>query len=234
MLSVSKLSVSYGPIQAVRGIDLEVPPGGLVALIGANGAGKSSALNAIAGLVRPSGGRVLLDGVDVTGLPAHKLVRKGVALVPEGRMVAAPLTVFENLHLCRRASGKSADAFAQGLESVYTMFPVLHSRRDQHAGLLSGGEQQMLAIARAVMTSPDVLLLDEPSMGLAPAVADVVFAALLEIHAAGQTILLVEQNAELALEVCDWGWVLQRGEIAASGTPADLRGTSEVAAAMMG
>jgi branched-chain amino acid transport system ATP-binding protein len=234
MLSVSKLSVSYGPIRAVREIDIEVSAGSLVALIGANGAGKSSALNAIAGLVRPSGGQVVLDGENVTAMPAYKLVRKGLALVAEGRMVAAPLTVYENLHQCKAASGWSTEQFESKLESTYEMFPVLQQRRDQPAGLLSGGEQQMLAIARGVLTNPRVLLLDEPSMGLAPVVVDVVFAALMEIHAAGQTILLVEQNAELALEVCDRGFVLQRGEMAASGTPAELRGTTEVATAMMG
>ncbi|MGD9990890.1 ABC transporter ATP-binding protein [Pseudonocardia sp.] len=234
MLSVSRLSVSYGPIQAVREIDLDVPDGHFVSLIGANGAGKSSALNAVAGLIRPKGGRVLLDGEDVTGIPAHKLVRRGVAIVPEGRMVAAPLTVYENLRQCRAAGGRTAAQFEQELQSVYDMFPVLRSRRHQPAGLLSGGEQQMLAIARGVLTNPRVLLLDEPSMGLAPAVIDVVFNALLEIHHAGQTILLVEQNAELALEICDYAAVLQRGEIVARGTPAELRGTNEVVWALLG
>lgn len=234
MLSVSKLSVSYGPIRAVKEIDLEVPKGSLVALVGANGAGKSSALSAISGLIRPAGGKVLLDGEDVTGIPAHRLVHKGISLVPEGRMVAAPLTVLENLTHCRRASGRSQAEFDAELESMYETFPVLKERRGQYAGLLSGGEQQMLAIARGVLTNPQVLLLDEPSMGLAPAIVDVVFSALMDIHASGLSILLVEQNAELALEICNWGCVLQRGEIVASGTPDELRGTREVVAAMMG
>jgi branched-chain amino acid transport system ATP-binding protein len=234
MLSVSKLCVSYGSIQSVRSIDVEVPEGQLVAMVGPNGAGKSSTMNAIGGLLKPSGGTVRLDGEVVTGRPAYRLVRKGLAIVPEGRMVAAPLSVAENLQGSRQRDRCSKALFNERLERVFGLFPVLHQRRKQVAGSLSGGEQQMLAVSRALLTMPRVLLLDEPSMGLSPAMVDTVFAAIIEIHKEGQTILLVEQNAELALELCDYALVLRRGEIAAQGTPAELRATEELREAFLG
>lgn len=230
MLNVSKLCSSYGAIRAVTDLSLEVPTGALVALIGSNGAGKSTTLRTIAGLHRPESGRVELDGRDITGLAAHKVVRTGISLVPEGRMVVAPLTVAENLDLSR-AAGRTTNGT---LDRIYTLFPRLADRREQIAGSLSGGEQQMLALGRALMTQPDVLLLDEPSMGLAPAIVDIVFESIVEIHSSGQSILLVEQNAALALAIADHGYVLERGNLVASGKPAELQDAPEVRAAYLG
>ncbi|MGI3169004.1 ABC transporter ATP-binding protein [Pseudooceanicola sp. C21-150M6] len=225
MLEVSKLSASYGAIRAVRGIDLSVGKGRLCVILGSNGAGKSTTLRSIAGLHRPIEGKITLAGHDISRRSVHRVVRAGLALVPEGRMVVAPLTVEENLTLST-FSGRNNDPAI--LERVYTLFPRLKERRRQHAGLLSGGEQQMLAIGRALMTRPEVLLLDEPSMGLAPSVVDLVFDAIVELHRQGQSILLVEQNAELALSVCDYGYVMRRGEILVEGPPQDLRENPEV------
>ncbi len=220
MLSVSGLCASYGAIRAVTGISLEVGEGRLVTVLGANGAGKSTTLRAIAGLHRPVVGSITLDGQEIGKLPSHQVVRRGLALVPEGRMVLAPLTVEENLLLSRHAGrGNEREMLAQ----VYELFPRLAERRAQVAGLLSGGEQQMLAIGRAMMTAPRVLLLDEPSMGLAPVIVDQVFAAIVTLHKQGQSILLVEQNAEITLEICDFAYLMKRGEIVAQGTGAELR-----------
>ena len=220
MLSVSALSASYGAISAVSGIALEVGAGRLVTVLGANGAGKSTTLRAISGLHRPVQGSIRLDGQEIGTLPAHQVVRRGLAHVPEGRMVVAPLSVEENLRLSRYAGrGDERTLMAR----VYELFPRLAERRTQIAGLLSGGEQQMLAIGRAMMTSPKVLLLDEPSMGLAPAIVDQVFGAIVALHRQGQSILLVEQNAEITLEICDFAYVMRRGSIVAQGTGAELR-----------
>ncbi len=225
MLSVSGLCASYGAIRAVSGIALAVPPAGMVAILGANGAGKSTTLRSIAGLHRPVRGHILLDGTDIAALPLHRVVRRGLALVPEGRMVVAPLTVEENLRLSRYARrGQEADLLAR----VYDLFPRLKERRRQVSGLLSGGEQQMLAIGRALMTAPQVLLLDEPSMGLAPAIIDLVFAAIVALHRQGQSILLVEQNAEITLAICDYAYLMKRGEIVAEGSAAALRADQAV------
>ena len=219
MLSVSALSASYGAIRALSGVALEVTERGMVAVLGANGAGKSTLMRSIAGLHRPVDGRILLDGRDIASLPLHRVVRAGLALVPEGRMVVAPLTVEENLRLSRYAGrGQESDLLAR----VYDLFPRLKERRRQVSGLMSGGEQQMLAIGRALMTAPRVLLLDEPSMGLAPAIVDQVFAAIVTLHRQGQSILLVEQNAEIALSVCEHAYVMKRGEIVAAGPAAQL------------
>ncbi len=219
MLSVSALSASYGAIRALSGVALEVTERGMVAVLGANGAGKSTLMRSIAGLHRPVDGRILLDGRDIASMPLHRVVRAGLALVPEGRMVVAPLTVEENLRLSRYAGrGQEADLLAR----VYDLFPRLKERRRQVSGLMSGGEQQMLAIGRALMTAPRVLLLDEPSMGLAPAIVDQVFAAIVTLHRQGQSILLVEQNAEIALSVCEHAYVMKRGEIVAAGPAAQL------------
>ncbi len=225
MLSVSGLCASYGAIRALSGVSVEVPEAGMVAVLGANGAGKSTLLRSIAGLHRPVVGRVALDGSDISALRLHQVVRRGLALVPEGRMVVAPLTVEENLRLSRYAGrGQERDLLAR----VYDLFPRLKERRRQVSGLMSGGEQQMLAIGRALMTAPRVLLLDEPSMGLAPAIVDLVFAAIVTLHGQGQSILLVEQNAEIALTVCEHAYVMKRGEIVAKGAAAALHADAAV------
>ena len=225
MLNVSKLSASYGAIQAVRTIDLEVKAGQFSVLLGANGAGKSTTLRSIAGLHRPVSGSIKLGEREISRLPLHKVVREGLALVPEGRMVVAPLTVEENLDLSG-FSGRNKDPDL--VDRVYQLFPRLKERRKQKAGLLSGGEQQMLAIGRALMTKPQMLVLDEPSMGLAPAIVDLVFEAIVALHKQGQSILLVEQNAAIALSVCDYGYVMRRGNIVVEGTPDELKKNPDV------
>jgi branched-chain amino acid transport system ATP-binding protein len=225
MLSVSGLSASYGAIRAVDGISFDVPEGRLVAVLGANGAGKSTTLRSIGGLHRPIAGAITLDGHDISTLPVHRVVRSGLAMVPEGRMVVAPLTVEENLRLSHYAGrGGEGDLIAR----VYDLFPRLKERRRQVSGLMSGGEQQMLAIGRALMTSPRMLVLDEPSMGLAPAIVDLVFDAIVALHRQGQSILLVEQNAEIALSVCDHAYVMKRGTIVAQGDSAAMRADASV------
>ncbi|PSC06291.1 ABC transporter ATP-binding protein [Alsobacter soli] len=225
MLTVSKLSASYGAIQAVRGVDLEVKARSLCVLLGSNGAGKSTTLRSIAGLHRPVSGSVNLAGQEISRLSLHRVVRSGLAFVPEGRMVVAPLTVEENLALSGFA-GRNADP--RLVDKIYALFPRLAERRKQKAGLMSGGEQQMLAIGRALMTKPQMLVLDEPSMGLAPAIVDLVFQAIVALHKEGQSILLVEQNAAIALSVCDYGYVMRRGQIVVQGTPEELRQNPEV------
>ncbi|MFL5438241.1 MAG: ABC transporter ATP-binding protein [Myxococcales bacterium] len=232
LLEVRDLTVAYGHVQAVRGISLSVQDGQIVTLIGPNGAGKSSTLNAIAGLVRPQRGTVLLAGKDVAGLPAHRAARDGIVLVPEGRAILQRMTVEENLRLAaemRGGRGISA-AVAVQLEN----FPSLARRRAVPAGQMSGGEQQMLAVARALLQKPRILLLDEPSMGLAPILVGQIFAMLEQIHRAGTTLLLVEQNARKALAVSDHAYVLERGSIALSGPAADLTRDPRVQAAYLG
>jgi len=231
MLSVSGLCASYGAIRAVNGLDIEVGERKMVAVLGANGAGKSTTLRSIAGLHRPVTGSIRLDGKEISTLPLFKVVRRGLALVPEGRMVVAPLSVEENLMLSSYAGrGVSNDL----VERVFQLFPRLKERRTQTSGLLSGGEQQMLAIGRALMTQPRILLLDEPSMGLAPAIVDLVFEAIVTLHQQGQSILLVEQNAEIALSVCDYAYLMKRGSIVSHGTVADMRASSDVQDAYLG
>lgn len=230
MLTVSKLSASYGAIKAVRSIDLTVKSGSLCVVLGANGAGKSTTLRSIAGLHRPVAGSIKLEGQEISRLPVHRVVRAGLAFVPEGRMVVAPLTVEENLTLSH-FSGRNHDS--RLIEEIYALFPRLAERRGQRAGLMSGGEQQMLAIGRALMTRPQMLVLDEPSMGLAPAIVDVVFEAILSLHKRGQSILLIEQNAELALSVCDYGYVMRRGEIVIEGPPESLKNSEAVMVAYL-
>ncbi|MFL5376810.1 MAG: ABC transporter ATP-binding protein [Myxococcales bacterium] len=232
LLEVRDLTVAYGHVQAVRGISLSVQDGQIVTLIGPNGAGKSSTLNAIAGLVRPQRGTVLLEGKDMAGLPAHRAARDGIVLVPEGRAILQRMTVEENLRLAaemRGGRGVSA-AVAVQLEN----FPSLARRRAVPAGQMSGGEQQMLAVARALLQKPRILLLDEPSMGLAPILVGQIFALLEQIHRAGTTLLLVEQNARKALAVSDHAYVLERGSIALSGPAADLTRDPRVQAAYLG
>jgi len=216
LLSIEKLQVAYGGIRAVKGIDLEVRPGELVCLIGANGAGKTTTLRAITGIVRPAAGAVRYDGADISRMKPHEIARRGLALVPEGRGVFAQLTIEENLAMGAYARNDAA-AVAADEERAFTLFPRLKERRKQTAGTLSGGEQQMLAIARALMSRPRLLLLDEPSMGLAPLMVEKIFDVIRAIAAEGVTLLLVEQNARLALEVSHRGYVLEGGLVTLTG-----------------
>ena len=233
LFEVSGLRVTYGHVEAVRGVSLSVPEGGFVTLIGPNGAGKTSLLSALAGLVRPAAGTVRLAGRDVTGLPAHAAVAAGISLVPEGRAILARMTVEENLRLAgelRRPRGEIAGAIAE----QYERFPILGERRALPAGTLSGGQQQMLALARALVARPRILLLDEPSMGLSPLIVQQVFEIVAAIHREGTTILLVEQNARLALAVSREGYVLERGAVVLHGPSADLAADPRVRAAYLG
>jgi len=231
------LSARYGPVHALRDVSLEVRAGELVALIGANGAGKSTLLRAIAGLVAPAAGRVALDGRDVTGQAPEAMIRAGVALVPERRRVFAPLTVLDNLELGGYALPRGHDFRSRleaGVEEAYRLFPVLRRRRDQLAGTLSGGEQQMLAIGRALMTRPRLLLCDEPSLGLAPLVVAEIMRLLSTLREAGTTILLVEQNARMALRSADRAYVLEVGSVVLSGAATDLLQDDQLKAAYLG
>ncbi len=220
MLEVSGLKVKYGEVAAVKGISLSVPMGSIVVLLGANGAGKSSTLNAIVGLVA-STGAVTFEGQALSGLPAEEIVKRGIALTPEGRRVFPSLSVADNLHL-GGAAHASGDELKRRVEIELERFPILRERYHQKAGLLSGGEQQMLAIARSLMAGPRLLLLDEPSLGLAPLIVDKVFDLIADLKQRGLTILLVEQNAERALEIADHGYVLQTGQIVLEGSGAEL------------
>ena len=233
MLKVTDLHVSYGGINAVKGIDFEVRQGELVALIGANGAGKSTTLKAICGLVHPAGGRVDYCGEDVTGLPSHQLVRQGLALVPEGRGIFSRLTVAENLAMGAYARDDNAEV-KRDLGRVYDLFQRLFERREQKAGTLSGGEQQMLAIGRALMGRPKLLMLDEPSMGLAPMMVEKIFEVVRRIATEGVTLLLVEQNAKLALEASHRGYVLEGGRITLSDAANRLLNNPQVRQAYLG
>ena len=233
LLALEKLQVSYGGIRAVKGIDLEVGKGELVCLIGANGAGKTTTLKAITGLVRPASGRIVYDGVDIAGMRVHDIARRGLALVPEGRGIFAQLTIEENLAMGAYARDDAA-AVASDVERMFTLFPRLKERRLQVAGTLSGGEQQMLAIARALMSRPRLLLLDEPSMGLAPLMVERIFEVVAAIAREGVTLLLVEQNARLALEVSHRGYVLEGGEVALSGEARALLDNPRIREAYLG
>jgi branched-chain amino acid transport system ATP-binding protein len=233
MLEIQALKIAYGGINAVKGIDLHVNEGEMVALIGANGAGKTSTLKAISGVLTPSAGRVLYRGADVTGAAAYTLVERGLALVPEGRQVFGRLTVQENLRMGayarRDATGVKADQ-----ERMYQLFPRLYERRTQTAGTLSGGEQQMLAIGRALMTTPRLLLLDEPSMGLAPLMVQRIFETIRKVATEGVTVLLVEQNAKLALELSHRGYVMESGTITLSAQSSALLNDPQVRQAYLG
>ena len=233
MLEVRGLKVSYGGINAVKGIDLDVAEGGRVTLIGANGAGKTTTLKALAGLLRPAAGRIHYNGIDITARPAFELVRHGLALVPEGRGVFGQLTVEENLAMgaysrCDRAR------ITTDFDRVYGLLPRLAERRRQPGGTLSGGEQQMLAIGRALMSRPRMLLLDEPSMGLAPLMVQTIFQTIRAITAEGVTLLLVEQNARLALETCHRGYVMESGLIALADGASRLLTNPQVRQAYLG
>jgi branched-chain amino acid transport system ATP-binding protein len=233
LLEIRDMHSYYGNIHALKGVSLHVDEGEIVSLIGANGAGKTTTLHSISGLVRPRTGEILFDGRDLTQTPAHEIVPLGVIQVPEGRRMFARLTVEENL----RMGGftlNSRNQVQDGVDRAYAMFPRLKERRNQVSGTLSGGEQQMLAMGRALMTKPRILLLDEPSMGLAPTLVEQIFATIQRIHEEGTSILLVEQNAHMALEVADRGYILQTGEIVLADTSANLRGNDEVRRAYLG
>ena len=234
MLEVHNLSVQYGAITALHGISLTVPAGGIVTLIGGNGAGKTTTLRAISGMVKPTSGRILFDGQDITGLAPHEIVRRGLAHSPEGRLVFANLTVMENLQMGAYLQ-RDSQWIASELEYVFGMFPRLRERLEQHAGTLSGGEQQMLAIGRALMSRPRFLMLDEPSLGIAPLLVKEIFARLVELNRDRLLpILLVEQNAHLALEVSSHGYVLETGRVLLSDRSSVLRDSPEVRSAYLG
>jgi branched-chain amino acid transport system ATP-binding protein len=233
LLDVAGLTVAYGAITALKGVALQVGKGEVVALIGANGAGKTSTLRAVSGMLKPAAGKIQLGGVDVTGHKAHTLVPRGMAHAPEGRGIFPNLTVAENLELGAYLRD-DRDGIAADAEKAFGFFPVLKERRSQLAGTLSGGEQQMLAISRALMSRPRLLLLDEPSLGLAPQVTQTIFRILREVNAQGVSILLVEQNAHLALGLCHWAYVLETGEMAMTGTGADLLATEAIRKAYLG
>ena len=234
MLEVHNLSVQYGAITALHGISLTVPAGSIVTLIGGNGAGKTTTLRAISGMVKPTSGQILFDGQDITGWAPHEIVRRGLAHSPEGRLVFANLTVMENLQMGAYLQ-RDSQWIASELEYVFGMFPRLQERREQHAGTLSGGEQQMLAIGRALMSRPRFLMLDEPSLGIAPLLVKEIFARLVELNRERSLpILLVEQNAHLALEVSTHGYVLETGRVLLSDRSSVLRDSPEVRSAYLG
>jgi len=238
MLQVENLYACYGSSEVLTGTTLQVKRGSVVALIGANGAGKTTTMRAISGMIRPTQGRVLLDGKPVQGASASQIAKLGLAHSPEGRKVFGPLSVEDNLLLGAYAhlplffgyKGKAATELAK----VYALFPRLNERKKQAAGTLSGGEQQMLAIGRALMANPKVILLDEPSMGLAPVIVQEVFSIICKLKEAGVTLLLVEQFAKSALEIADYAYVMERGRIAVEGTPAELNQNERVIAAYLG
>ena len=232
-LELVDLTIAYGRTEAVRGVSLTVPQGAVVALIGANGAGKTTIMRAISGLLRPRAGRILLDGADIAGRAAHRIAAAGLRQVPEGRQCFAELTVMENLQLGAYLESDRAE-IARRQAAVLTRFPRLAERLDQFAGSLSGGEQQMLAIGRALMGAPRLLLLDEPSMGLAPLFVDEIFGIISSLKREGTTILLVEQNASAALEIADDAYVLETGRVVLSGPAAVMAEDPAVVAAYLG
>ena len=232
MLELRSLDVSYGGVRAVRGLTLEVRRGEIVGLIGPNGAGKSSTLHAVMGVVATDSGEILLDGRSIRGHAPEAVARSGVALVPEGRRIFAALTVEENLRLGLAARRDGASG-AEALQAAYDLFPVVREMRRRHAGALSGGQQQQLAIGRALVANPDVLLLDEPSLGLAPAIVDVVFAALQAIRERGLTVLLVEQRAQRTVAFADRSYLIANGELRLTLTPGDARDTAKMVAAYL-
>lgn len=232
MLSVRDLHVSYGAIKAVRGISFEINEGEIVTLIGANGAGKSTTLNTVAGLLKPGSGTIEFDGASIAGVQAHKVVQRGLALCPEGRRVFTQMSVAENLEMGGYIRSDAENR--ETLERVYDHFPRLKERRGQVAGTLSGGEQQMLAMGRALMSRPRLLMLDEPSMGLAPILVEEIFSIIKQLNESGTTVLLVEQNANMALSIADRAYVLETGTIKKTGTGAELLVDDDVRKAYLG
>ena len=233
MLKVENLKVQYGMIEAIKGISFEVNNGEIVTLIGANGAGKTTTMHAISGLVKPSAGSIMLNDTELTKVQPHTIVEMGLAQVPEGRRVFAQQTVEENLTLGAYAR-KDKDAITADMEDVFQLFPRLKERRTQLAGTLSGGEQQMLAMGRALMAKPSIILMDEPSMGLSPLLVKEIFSIIETLHSNGITILLVEQNAKMALAVADRAYVLETGTISMSGKASDLANDDRVRKAYLG
>ena len=231
ILSIKDLKVHYGGIEAVKGISFDVEEGSIVTLIGANGAGKSSTLRSIIGLVKPAGGQTVFRGDDITNLDTNVIVRKGITLVPEGRRIFPDLTVLENL---RVGAYLRDDDISEDIAWVYDLFPRLKERSWQAGGTLSGGEQQMLAVARALMSKPKLIMMDEPSLGLAPLVVRGIFDIIREINAQGVTVLLIEQNANMALKVADYAYVLETGRIGLSGTGRELLVNEDVKRAYLG
>lgn len=233
LLEVKDLEVYYGVINALKGISFEVNEGEIVTLIGANGAGKTTTMQSVIGLIPARNGSVIYDGQDITKMPCHKIVHLGMSQVPEGRRIFQELTVYENLLMGAYSQGKSAN-FKEDIDRIYERFPRLAERRSQIAGTLSGGEQQMLAMGRALMSHPKLLMLDEPSMGLSPLLVDQVFEIIKDINKDGTTILLVEQNAGKSLAISDRAYVLETGSIVLSGTGAELAASDKVKKAYLG
>jgi branched-chain amino acid transport system ATP-binding protein len=232
LLKLEGIQTYYGKIQALKGIHLEVKEGSIVTILGANGAGKTTTMNTVSGLLKPKEGKITFLGDDITGLRPDQLVRKGIALVPEGRQILSSMTVLENLEMGayhRRDTEIEAD-----LEKVMDRFPILRERKEQLGGTLSGGQQQMLAIARALMSRPKLLLLDEPSMGLAPIIVSDIFNIVREIRETGTTVLIVEQNARQALKVADYGYVLETGKVVTSGSAKELIDDPKIIEAYLG
>ena len=233
MLEVKDLEVYYGMIQAIKGISFEVNQGEVVALIGANGAGKTTILHTITGLIAPKGGQVVFEGKDITKTPAHKIVELGMAHVPEGRRVFAQLSVYQNLKM-GAYTRSDKNEIEESLEMVYKRFPRLEERKNQMAGTLSGGEQQMLAMGRALMSKPRIILMDEPSMGLSPILVNEIFDIIQSVSASGTTVLLVEQNAKKALAIADRAYVLETGKISLDGNAKDLLNDDSIKKAYLG
>lgn len=233
MLNIQNIDVYYGNIQAIKGVSLDINEGEIVTLIGANGAGKSTLLKTISGLIKPKGGEILFEGQNIAGKVAQSIVKRGVSHVPEGRRVFANMTVEENLELGAFLR-KDKKGIREDFEKVYNLFPRLHERRKQLSGTLSGGEQQMLAMGRALMARPRLLLLDEPSMGLSPLLVKTIFRIIQEINESGTTILLVEQNANMALSVADRAYVIETGRIVLNGTSEELNQSDQIRTAYLG
>lgn len=234
ILALENVSTYYGQIQALKGISLHVDEGEIVTLIGANGAGKSTTLRTISGLIAPREGRILLHGEVISGLPVHEVTAKGVIHVPEGRRIFPQMTVQENLEMGAFLRYKDPEGVKRSMEAVFELFPRLYERRQQKGGTLSGGEQQMLAMGRGIMADPTVLMLDEPSMGLAPVIVEQIFETIQRLNERGTTILLVEQNAAMALQIAHRGYVLETGRIALEGTGAELLRNEQVRKTYLG
>lgn len=233
MIKIDNLVVSYGGIEALKGVSLEVPSGKIVTLVGANGAGKSTTLKSIVGIVKPKSGNIDYEGKDLTKLNTELMVKKGIALVPEGRKVFSDLTVLENLKIGAYSRTDKA-GIAEDLEKVYSLFPRLKERTWQAAGTLSGGEQQMLAIGRALMSRPKLIMMDEPSLGLAPIIVKELFGIIKKINEEGMTVLLIEQNANAALKIADLGYIMETGKITLSGSGQELLSNDEIKKAYLG